>query len=53
MPAADYVGYLSTVSAYLVMNEHHQRAAFAAITDVLPDRVGVTADLHLDLARRL
>lgn len=52
MPAADFVGYLSTVSAYLVLDEADRQAAFAAITDVLPDRVEVAADIHLDLARR-
>lgn len=50
---ADWIGYLSTVSAYLVLSEEDRAAAFAAIGDVLPDAVDVHADVTLHLARRV
>lgn len=53
MPAADYVGLLSTISAYLVLPEATRQAAFAAILQVLPDEVDVVADITVHLARRL
>ncbi len=52
MPAADYVGLLSTISAYLVLPEPTRRSAFAAVLRVLPDEVDVVADVTLHLARR-
>ncbi|TDC07372.1 methyltransferase domain-containing protein [Nonomuraea longispora] len=52
MSARDYVGYLSTVSAYLVLPAHEQREVFGRIVRVLPATVEVTADVTVHLARR-
>ena len=52
VPAREYVGYLSTVSAYLELPEDVRQQAFDRILEVLPERVGVTADITLHLARR-
>ncbi len=46
------VGHLSTVSAYLQLDEQPRRAVLAAIRAVLPDRVEVVGDVMLHLARR-
>jgi len=51
--ASDWTGYLSTVSAYLVLDEGDRTAALDAIAAVLPDVVEVRADLTLHLARRV
>lgn len=53
LPAAEWIGYLSTVSAYLVLSEEDRAAAFAAIGDALPDVVDVHADVTVHLARRV
>jgi SAM-dependent methyltransferase len=47
-----YVGHLSTVSAYLQLPADQRRLAFERILDVLPDRVEITADITVHLARR-
>lgn len=52
VPARDYVGLLSTISAYLELAPNDRRAALARIHDVLPDRVDVASDITLHLARR-
>jgi SAM-dependent methyltransferase len=52
MSALDYVGHLSTVSAYLVLPASERDQAFSRIMRVLPDRVEMTADLTVHLARR-
>ena len=52
MSAGDYVGYLSTVSAYLELPVPVREQAFDRILKVLPERVTVVADLTLHLARR-
>lgn len=49
----DYVGYLSTVSAYLELPAPQREQAFARILRVLPDEVLVDADVTVHLARRL
>ncbi|WP_446665916.1 hypothetical protein [Flexivirga sp. B27] len=51
LTADDWVGYLSTVSAYLVLGEADRAAALTAIRDVLPATVEVTADVTVHLAR--
>lgn len=51
-PRAEFLGYLSTVSAYLQLPEHDRVAAFAAISRVLPTVVETDAGLTLHLARR-
>jgi hypothetical protein len=52
MPAPDYVGHLSTVSAYLALPPATRDRAFEQILAVLPDRVAVRSDLTVHLARR-
>lgn len=52
MSAPDYVGLLSTISAYLVLPEPARQAALGAILGVLPDEVDVVADVTMHLARR-
>lgn len=51
MSARDYVGHLSTVSAYLELTAPAREAALARILEVLPEQVDVVADLTLHLAR--
>jgi SAM-dependent methyltransferase len=48
----DYVGQLSTVSAYLQLTAPERQQVFARILGVLPDEVLVNADITLHLARR-
>ena len=52
LSSRDYVGHLSTVSAYIQLPADQRREAFERILDVLPDPVEVTADITLHLARR-
>ena len=52
MSAGDYVGHLSTVSAYLELPIPTREQAFRAIMRVLPDTVEIIADLAAHLARR-
>jgi hypothetical protein len=53
LEARDFVGHLSTVSAYLQLPADQRRQAFERILGVLPDPVEVTADIALHLARRI
>ncbi|MFJ2437890.1 class I SAM-dependent methyltransferase [Streptomyces anulatus] len=50
--ATDYVGYLSTVSAYLQLPQSRRQQAYDAITRVLPETVEIAADIIVHLARR-
>ncbi|MFD8955375.1 class I SAM-dependent methyltransferase [Streptomyces anulatus] len=50
--ASDYVGYLSTVSAYLQLPQSTRQQAYDAITRVLPETVEIAADIIVHLARR-
>ena len=52
MAARDYIGHLSTVSAYLELPVSVRRHVFERIAGVLPERVAVRADLTVHLARR-
>jgi SAM-dependent methyltransferase len=52
VPAGDFIGLLSTVSAYLQLSEAIRSEVFARIERVLPERVELTADITLHLARR-
>ena len=52
MSAGDYIGYLSTVSAYLELPPADRERAFSRILRVLPDQVEITADIVAHLARR-
>ena len=51
LSARDYIGQLSTISAYLVLPEPDRLCAFEAIRKVLPSTVTVSADVVLHLAR--
>jgi SAM-dependent methyltransferase len=51
MSAGDYVGHLSTISAYLELAVPVRGEMFRRIRAVLPERVLVVADLTLHLAR--
>ncbi|WP_037603665.1 class I SAM-dependent methyltransferase [Streptacidiphilus rugosus] len=52
MSAPDYVGYLSTVSAYLQLPRSRRQQAYDVIMGVLPETVEITADIIVHLARR-
>jgi hypothetical protein len=52
LSADDYVGHLSTISAYLELPETVREHVFDRIRKVLPERVTLVADLTLHLARR-
>ena len=53
MSARDYVGHLSTISAYLELPAAEQEEVYSRIMQVLPDRVEIAADITVHLARRL
>ena len=52
MSAHDYVGYLSTVSAYLQLPEAERQQVFDAIAQTLPATIEIAADITVHLARR-
>ena len=52
MTARDYVGYLSTVSAYLELPMSEQDQVCSRIMQVLPETVEINADITVHLARR-
>jgi SAM-dependent methyltransferase len=52
MSALDYVGHLSTISAYLELPTSVRQHVLDRILGVLPENVTVVADLTLHLARR-
>jgi hypothetical protein len=52
MSASDYLGHLSTISAYLELPAPVREPVFRRIRRVLPERVAVAGDLTLHLARR-
>jgi SAM-dependent methyltransferase len=52
MSARDYVGHLSTISAYLELPPAEQEQAYSLIMQVLPKTVEITADVFVHLARR-
>lgn len=51
LSAADFVGHLSTISAYLVVPAADRPVLFDAVLAVLPAHVELDADLDLHLAR--
>jgi SAM-dependent methyltransferase len=53
MSAGDYIGQLSTISAYLELPTSAQEQAYSQIKQVLPETVEVAADITVHLARRL
>jgi len=52
MSAGDYVGHLSTVSAYLELPAFERAQVFSQITQVLPETVEMSANITVHLARR-
>jgi len=52
MSAADYVGLLSTISAYLELPASDQQEVYSRILQVLPETVEISADIIVHLARR-
>lgn len=52
MSASDYLGHLSTISAYLVLDPAKRAEAFSRIRRVLPEAVEMDADITVHLARR-
>ncbi|HEX6524596.1 MAG TPA: class I SAM-dependent methyltransferase [Streptosporangiaceae bacterium] len=52
MSARDYIGHLSTISAYLELPASEQEQVYSQIMQVLPDRVEIAADIIVHLARR-
>lgn len=52
MSARDYVGHLSTISAYLELPTSKQEQVFGQIERILPERVELSADIVVHLARR-
>jgi SAM-dependent methyltransferase len=51
VPASEYIGQLSTISAYLELPEAVRGQVFDRILTVLPARVSLVADITLHLAR--
>ncbi|MEV0720117.1 class I SAM-dependent methyltransferase [Asanoa sp. NPDC050611] len=52
MTAAEYVGHLSTVSAYLQLPAADREQVFGQVLRVLPETVDIVADIVVHLARR-
>ena len=52
MSAGEYIGHLSTVSAYLELPTSEQEQVYGRIRQVLPDTVEIAADITVHLARR-
>jgi SAM-dependent methyltransferase len=51
LTAEEYVGHLSTISAYLELPESRRQQVLDRIAAVLPQRVAINADVVLHLAR--
>ena len=52
MTARDYIGHLSTISAYVVLPASEQEQVYGRIMRVLPETVEIAADITVHLARR-
>jgi hypothetical protein len=52
MSASEYVGHLSTISAYLELPISTQEQVYSQIMRVLPETVEMAADITVHLARR-
>ena len=52
MSARDYIGHLSTVSAYLQLPPSVQEQVYSRIMQILPETVEIGADITVHLARR-
>jgi hypothetical protein len=51
VPQREFVGYLSTVSAYLMLPLALRQRALSRIADALPEQVRLDVTVHLHLAR--
>jgi SAM-dependent methyltransferase len=51
LSAHEYVGHLSTISAYLELSDQDRASVFERVLAVIPERVTLNADLILHLAR--
>jgi hypothetical protein len=51
VPQREFVGYLSTVSAYLLLPLALRQRALTRIADALPEQVRLDVTVHLHLAR--
>ena len=52
MSARDYVGHLSTISAYLELPMPAQEQIYRRVEQILPETVEIAADIFVHLARR-
>ncbi|MEV6811904.1 SAM-dependent methyltransferase [Micromonospora sp. NPDC051296] len=52
MSSRDYVGLLSTISAYLELPTSEQEQVYSRILQAVPERVEIAADIIVHLARR-
>jgi SAM-dependent methyltransferase len=52
MSARDYIGHLSTISAYLELPAPVQEQVYSQILQILPETVEIAADITVHLARR-
>ena len=52
MSARDYVGHLSTISAYLELPDSEQEQVYSRIMRVLPETANIAADITVHLTRR-
>jgi hypothetical protein len=52
MSARDYVGHLSTISAYLELPTLEQEQVYSRIMQLLPEMVEIAADITVHLALR-
>jgi SAM-dependent methyltransferase len=52
LSARDYIGHLSTISAYLVLPALEQEQVFSRIMQVLPETVELAADITVHIAHR-
>jgi SAM-dependent methyltransferase len=52
MSASDFIGHLSTVSAYLELPASEREQGYRQIAQVLPETVEIVADITVHLARR-
>ena len=53
MSARDWVGRLSTISAYLDLRACQQEEGYCQIMQVPPETAGIAGDITVHLARRL
>jgi hypothetical protein len=52
MSAHDYIGQLSTVSAYVMLQPADRDEVFRRTLQALPETVELNAEVHVHLARR-